>query len=278
MGSDSLVMLLSRVTSTKLPFPVFAIQGKSFAIERHDGDVGIAVIIQIAEVDAHAGNVDAIFAQGDVFLEADFLKLAASLAAEKGVHQLVVGNDEVHLAGEFRVSRRHSHPFTRMCAKPGLDGGITKRPIAVVDEQLVGSRLVHLGMAVLAMPVAFAQRLVIDVPLQIVDDHQIEQSIVIDVDPRPGHGPERPVLGIRLVEPSFRRDIGKGPVAIVVIERIAVDARDKNVFVAIVVVVSDGDAGVVAGSSQPSFLGDVGKVSVAVVFKEPVGIFRGSFS
>ena len=74
-----------------------------------------------------------------------------------------------------------------MRAKAGFDGSVTKRPIAVVEEQLVGSRLVHFGMAVLAMSVAFANRLVIDIPLQIIDDDQIQQAIVIDVDPRPGH-------------------------------------------------------------------------------------------
>ncbi len=86
-----------------------------------------------------------------------------------------------------------------MRAKSGLDRSVSECPIAIVDEQLVRRRLVHLGMAVFAMPVTFAQRLVIYIPLQIVDDHQVEQAIVVHIDPGPGDRPEWPVLRVRLI-------------------------------------------------------------------------------
>src|SRR6185312_11133887 len=162
-----------------------------------------------------------------------------------------------------------------MSPKPGLDGSVTEGPISVVEEQLVGSRLVHLGMAVLAMPVTFAQRLVIDVPLQIIDDHQVEESVVVHVDPGPGDGPEWTILRIELVQPGLRRDVGECSISIIVIKRVAVYTGYKNVFVTIVVIISDGNAGVVTSSSQASFLGDVGEMPVPVVLEEPVGIFRG---
>ena len=53
-------------------------------------------------------------------------------------------------------------------------------------------------------------------------------------------------------------------------------ARDKNVFIAVVVVVADRDAHVVAGAREPGLFGYVGEVAVAVVLEEAVGIFRGS--
>ncbi len=207
-------------------------------------DVGIAVVVEIAKIDAHAGDVDAVFAQGDILVEAGFFELSAAFVAEKGIHQLVVGDDQVHAAGEFGVGRGYAHAFAGMRAESGFFRGIAKGPVAFVDEQLVRRRLVHLGMAVVVMTVTFADGLVIEIPLQIVDDDEVEQAVVVDVDPGGGDGPERAVLGVGLVEAGFGGDVGESSVAVVVIERVAVDAGDEDVFVAVVVVVADGDADV----------------------------------
>ena len=89
-----------------------------------------------------------------------------------------------------------------------------------------------------------------------------------------GDRPQRAVLGIGLVQPGFRCDIGEGAVAVVVIQRVAIDAGDKDVFISVVVVIADGDADVVAGSGQAGFFGDVGEVALAVVFEEAVVVLR----
>src|SRR5271168_2501078 len=102
-------------------------------------------------------------------------------------------------------------------------------------------------MAVVAMAVTFADGLVVEIPLQVVDNDEVEQAVVVDIDPGGGDGPERSVLGVGLVQPGFGGDVGEGSVAVVVVERVAVDARDENVFKAVVVVIADSDAGVVAG-------------------------------
>ena len=62
-----------------------------------------------------------------------------------------------------------------MRAESSLDRRIAKRSIAVVNEQLIRRWLVHLGMAVVAVPVALAHGLVIEIPLQIIDDEEIER-------------------------------------------------------------------------------------------------------
>src|SRR5579863_1634565 len=128
-------------------------------------------------------------------------------------------------------------------------------------------------MAVIAMPVTFAHRLVFSIPLQIINDDQVEQAIVVYVDPRRGHRPQRAIFGIGLAQSGFRGDVGKRAVAIVVVKSVAVDAGDEDVFVAIVVVVANGHANVVASARQSGFFGDVGEVAVAVVFEETVGVF-----
>src|SRR5208283_458410 len=56
------------------------------------------------------------------------------------------------------------------------------------------------------------------------------------------------------------------------------DARQKKVFVAIVVVVADRYAGIISSSSKSGLFGDVGKMALAVIFKEEVVILRGVFA
>src|ERR1700730_16446643 len=53
------------------------------------------------------------------------------------------------------------------------------------------------------------------------------------------------------------------------------NAADKDVFIAVVVIVADSDADVVASSSEPALLGNVGKRAVAVVSKEAIRVFGG---
>src|SRR5579864_1872171 len=164
-----------------------------------------------------------------------------------------------------------------MFAKSSLDRSIAERAITVVDEELIRRGLVHLRMAIVGMAVSDADGLVREVPLQVIDHYEIEQSIVVDVDPGTGNGPERAVLGVGLVESGFRRHIGEGAVAIVVVERVAVDASDENIFVAVVVVIADRNAGVVARAGQSGLCGDVGEVTLAVVFEEAVVVLGRIF-
>ena len=79
-----------------------------------------------------------------------------------------------------------------------------------------------------------------------------------------------------LSEPGFRGHVGEGAVAVVVVERVAMNAADEDVLVAVVVVVANGHAGIVAGAREARFLGDVLEGAVAVVVKQAVGVFRRS--
>ena len=54
-------------------------------------------------------------------------------------------------------------------------------------------------------------------------------------------------------------------------------AGDEEVFVAVVVVIADRHANVIAGPGQSGFLGHVGEGSVAIVPKQPIGVLRRSF-
>ena len=94
-------------------------------------------------------------------------------------------------------------------------------------------------------------------PLEIVHDKQIEQAVIVHVDPDCSHGPQWPVFRIvPLVEARFLRHVGECSVTVVAVEGIAVDAGDKDIRVSIVVVVPDCDAEVnYVGLKSWSFFG-----------------------
>src|SRR5262249_29163934 len=97
-------------------------------------------------------------------------------------------------------------------------------------------------MAVVAMSVDLAVRLGLRIPLQIINDNQIEQTVIIYVHPRSRDGPERPILCVRFVQSCFGGDIRECSIPIIVIKSVVIDASYKNIFVTIVVIVSDGHA------------------------------------
>jgi hypothetical protein len=198
--------------------------------------------------DAHSRDVHAILTESDVLLEPYFLEFSAAFIPEERVHQFVIGDDEVHPAGELRVSCCDPHTLARVRAEPCLDGSISKSPIAVVNKQLVGRGLIHLRAAIVAVPVDLARRLMIDIPLQIIDDDEIERPVIIHVKPSSDDRPQRSIFRIGLVQARLGRDVGKRAIAIVVIERVAVDAGNKNILVPVIVVVADGDSVVEAAS------------------------------
>ena len=70
--------------------------------------------------------------------------------------------------------------------------------------------------------------------------------------------------------------IREGPITIVVVERVVVNAADKNVLVAVVIEVTDGNARIVASSGETGFFGYIGKCAIAIVVEEPVPVLRRS--
>src|SRR5258707_4080941 len=110
-------------------------------------------------------------------------------------------------------------------------------------------------MAIVAVPIALAEGFTLRPPLHVVDDNKIEQPVVVYVDPRGADGPERTEFLVRLIETGFCGHVRKGAVAVVVIQRVAVHARDKNVFAAVVVVIGDSDSNVVTGAGESGLFG-----------------------
>src|SRR5215472_18711537 len=78
-----------------------------------------------------------------------------------------------------------------------------------------------------------------------------------------------------MLETSFGGDVRERPVTIVVVERVAVNASDKQVGPAVIVVVGDGHGDVKARARETGFFRHVCKHAVAVVAVKTVRELRG---
>ncbi len=113
---------------------------------------------------------------------------------------------------------------------------------------------------------------VFEVPVHVAQHDEVEQAVVVEVDPGRAGGP-----GVSWRRVASRAgahsDIGEGAVAVVVVQVIAAVARDVQVFEAVVVVVADSHAHAVAHALQPGLLGHVLEGAVLALVVEPVPVF-----
>src|ERR1019366_5604573 len=129
-------------------------------------------------------------------------------------------------------------------------------------------------MAVIGRSLEQTERLVAVGPLQVIQYEEVQQAVVVHVHPGGRNGPQRAEFRIAtLVQSRFHRDIGESAVAVVVVQRVPVNTRDKQVGVAVVVVIAGGHADVKAGTGQPGGIGNIGKNTFAVVTEQTVSIF-----
>ena len=95
-------------------------------------------------------------------------------------------------------------------------------------------------------------------------------AVVVVVNPGGCHRPQLAALGIGPADPGRLGYVGERSVAVVAVERIAVDTDNVKIVETIVVVVADRHPHFVAVALHAGFYRDVGKGAVAVVAIEPV--------
>ena len=66
-------------------------------------------------------------------------------------------------------------------------------------------------------------------------------------------------------------DVGESAIAVVAIEDVLAVIRDEDVFVAVIVVIADGDGLGPAGADEAGFFRHVTECAVAIVFVEAIG-------
>src|SRR5260370_23766709 len=130
-------------------------------------------------------------------------------------------------------------------------------------------------MTVVALPGGgFARGFGLEIPSEIVDHKEVQEAVVIDVQPRSANRPQESVLLVRLIESGFHRDIGECAVAVVVVQPVLMNSANKDILVAIVVIVSNGDAIVETSARQSGLFVNILEVTVAVVLEKSIGVLR----
>src|SRR5215470_4689249 len=114
-----------------------------------------------------------------------------------------------------------------MRAESGFYRGVAEGTVPVVDQQLIRRGFIHLGMTVVIVTEPVADGFVIEIPFQVVEDDQIEQAVVVYVDPGPRNRPQRTKVCVGLVESGLRAYVGEGSVTVVVIERVVINPGDE---------------------------------------------------
>ena len=152
---------------------------------------------------------------------------------------------------------------------PAFDGHVGERAVAVVAIEDVGDPVEVVGMTVgavagLLLP---AIAVVLERPVEIAGDEQIEPAVVVVIEEA---GARAPSAG---GDAGLPGDVGERAVPVVAIERVAAVARDVEIREAVVVVVSHRDAHAVMvlwHSGETGLLRHVDERAIVVLPVQPV--------
>ena len=103
--------------------------------------------------------------------------------------------------------------------------------------------------------------------MHVATNDQVEEAVVIQIDPGGGTRPST-AAHARLLG-----NIGKGAVAVVMVQAVTAIASHIQVLKAIVIVVGYGDAHAIANPLQTRLLGDVLKGSIRLLMIQAIPVF-----
>ena len=93
------------------------VEADHFVVEVGDGDAGRAGVVEIGDVDAHAGARLAFGAEGDSSLDGDFFECAVALVAVELVGLGVVGDEQIGPAIAVRHRARRRPAISSCCRR-----------------------------------------------------------------------------------------------------------------------------------------------------------------
>ena len=241
--------------------------------ERRQEHVGPAVAVDVARVDAHPGDGLAAVGERHAALEGRLGEGAVAVVHEQERGHGVVRDEHVAPAVAVEVGDADAHALADVGADAGSGRDVAEGAVAVVVEERVRQALVVLGPAVVGRRRVAAAGIGGAVP----DARSWRRTGRAG---RRGRSRRRrtaiaqsvPYFSSRRARPAALGHVGEGAVAVVAEERVAAQAGDEQVGVAVVVVVGGDDAQVVAPAGHARGLGHVGERAVAVVVVQAVPV------
>ena len=151
---------------------IIAINWESFIVERNQANVGIAVVVEIARIYSHPRNEDSVFPKRDTAIETDLLNLKSTHVVKKKLN--ILSFVMKRSMRPLRSKSAATHPSPCRDVRAFLTRS-KRRGMCHCHclEKSDWSRLVHFGMAIVAMAAHFAIRIVLQIPAQVVDHYQI---------------------------------------------------------------------------------------------------------
>ncbi len=239
----------------------------------------MAVEIVVADSDAHAGLLHAVFAESDAPQHAFLAKSAITIVHEEQTGSGVTGDVDVLPAVFIKIGGDDRHAVGGWgVVDAGFLSYVSEGPVAVVaiEGMLTGgqaARSAFDGNTFRAAVGIFARSgSVFERKTDVVGNKQIEMAVAIVIHERATSAKPRLVTQ----KTSGFGDVGESAVAVVAVKRVLAEVGAKNVLEAIVVEVADADSASPADRMQTGFFGDVGECTVAVIFVEAIGGALGS--
>jgi hypothetical protein len=254
------------------------IKREAFVLDRVMPDVRQAIVVDVTEIRAHTGKSVTIGRVSNAGGDRNLFELLSANVAEEEIGHGVVSDEGIEKSVAVDIGEAHSHAFAEKGVDPGLVRDIRERSVAIIPMKRIVQRRVQVGMAVGTKPLfERAVGVFVDLPMAVVDYKEIEQPVVVVVEPTRADRPHLLIVGVRPSDTGSGSDVRECAVAVVAKELVAGDVGDEDVGVAVVVEVSNGDAHPVARSSDSRFFCDVGECAVVVVAEESIPVGGRSF-
>src|SRR2546425_633609 len=236
-----------------------------------DDKIGQTVVVVIGEVHAHAGERAAVAIDSDTGEEANFFERAVALVVIQKLDHGIVGNENVDVAVAVVIGESDAKPLAglREAALLRQFGEMTVAVI-VIHERRDG--LEDVGVAIGAMALlVFAAPDVVEIPLHVTQNNQIQQAVAVQIHPGGAGGPS--AAG----DASLLRYVSERAVAVVVVKLVATVGGYEEVLEAVIVVVTYGDAHSIACALQAGALRHIFEGAVGFLVEEAIPVLRARF-
>src|ERR1035437_464975 len=188
---------------------------------------------------------------------------------EQELRHRVVGHENVDTPVPIVVRNGDPQSFCRL-VKAQLMRHLSEVAVAVVVIYEHANRRENVGITDPAVTVAgLTAPDIVPVPRDITFYDQVEQAIVIEIDPG---GRRRPAAA---GDARFLSNIAECAVAVVMVEAVSSVSGNENIFVPIVVVVGYSDTHAVSNPFESRFFSDVLKRSVGFLMEHAIPVLRG---
>ena len=167
------------------PVALVAIERQHLVGEVADQQSRAPGAVEVGRVHAHAGARHARFVEGHAGGDRLVHERALAGVAIEPVRLRVVGHEHVEPAVGVVVEQADAEALAGGIVQAGLRGHVLERAVAEVAEQERRLALVALGRAVrLRLAVERAVDVLLELPLHVVGDDQVEPAVLVVVEPR----------------------------------------------------------------------------------------------